>query len=62
MRKEIPENEYGDKIGFSDICAGIALLIAIATLTAGLFVRGCQSIKKHKPTSKPKVVQVQNEL
>ena len=42
------ENEFGDKIGKSDIYAGILFWIGLAGIVSCAFLRGCQEIKKHR--------------
>ena len=56
-------NEFGDKISFNDICAGILLWACVAGMTACGCIRGCQEIKKHRAQSseKAKVIQIQHQ-
>ena len=61
--KEVKENEFGDKIGFSDVCAGILFWACAAGLVICACARGVQEIKKHKAQAaeKTKMIQIQNQ-
>ena len=61
--REIKENEFGDKIGFSDICSGIVFWACLGGIGFCACIRGCQEIKKHqnKQVEKAKVIQIQNQ-
>ena len=61
--REIKENEFGDKIGFNNICAGILFWVCVAGLAVCACCRGIQEIKKHngQTPQKAKVVQIQNQ-
>ena len=60
----VKENEFGDKISKSDICAGIMFWLGAAALLTCACARGCQEYKKHKGQSqsieKAKIVQIQH--
>lgn len=56
-------NEYGDKIGKSEICQGVSLFLGALGVAVCACVRGCQEIKKHqsKSAEKAKIIQLQNQ-
>ena len=45
--KEIKNNDFGDKVGKTEICQGILLILGVVGTLACLCVRGCQEYKKH---------------
>ena len=59
----VKENEFGDKISKSDICAGIMFWVGAAALITCVCARGYQEYKKHKAQSveKAKVIQIQHQ-
>ena len=56
-------NEYGDKIGKSEICQGVLLFLGALGVAVCACTRGCQEIKKHesKTPEKAKIIQIQNQ-
>ena len=52
------ENEFGDKIDKSMLCAGVLFWVCSAVLFGCACARGCQEIKKHlgKNSNQAKVV------
>ena len=53
-------NEFGDKIGKTEVCQGVLLFLGAVSLLSLLSVRGCHEIKKHqdKNIEKARVFQV----
>lgn len=59
-KEETKVNEYGDKVGFREVCQGILVLASIGALVACGCIRGCQEInKKLSKSEKVKAIQVQ---
>ena len=59
----VKENEFGDKIGKSDICAGILFWIGVAAMAACACGVVVKKVGNHKAqtTEKAKVIQIQNQ-
>ena len=58
----VKENEFGDKIGKSDICAGVLFWVGAALLAACACGRIAQEIGKNKVSNaeKAKITQTQH--
>ena len=52
-------NEFGDKVGKTEICQGILLILSVVGTLVCACLRGCQEISKHKAKSSSVPAQVE---